>query len=217
MTLYFGDILPYLPLMFEALWVSIYVTFLSFISGSILGLFIYLGKVSRFRVLRAFSTTYIEIIRNTPLLVQLYLIYFGLGQVGINFNPLWSVLIGMTLNNSAYTAEIFRGGIDAVPNGLREAGSALGMRFPQIFRYVVLAPGIRNVLPALTNQFIILFLFSSVGSVIALDELTSTLQNLNSQTLRTFEIFGVGALLYFLTSALIALGSKYIERLAFKW
>lgn len=217
MTVYFGDILPYLPLMLEALWVSIYVTFLSFISGSVLGLFIYLAKISRFRVVRAFSQTYIEIIRNTPLLVQLYLIYFGLGQVGINFNPLWSVLIGMTLNNSAYTAEIFRGGIDAVPNGLREAGSALGMRFPQIFRYIVLAPGIRNVLPALTNQFIILFLFSSVGSVIALDELTSTLQNLNSQTLRTFEVFGVGALLYFLTSAIIALGSKYIERLAFKW
>jgi polar amino acid transport system permease protein len=217
MTFYFGDILPYLPIMLQALWVSIYVTVASFASGSVLGLFIYLGKSSRFRALRALSQTYIEIIRNTPLLVQLYLIYFGLGQVGINLNPLWSVLIGMTLNNAAYTAEIFRGGIDAVPKGLREAGSALGMRFHQIFRYVVLKPGIRNVLPALTNQFIILFLFSSIGSVIALDELTSTLQNLNSQTLRTLEIFTVGALLYFLTSAVIAIGSRFVERLAFRW
>ena len=217
MTVYFGDILPYLPLMLQALWVSIYVTFASFVAGSILGLFVYLAKSSRFRVIRACSQVYIEIIRNTPLLIQLYLIYFGLGQIGINFNPLWSVLIGMTLNNSAYTAEIFRAGIDAVPQGLREAGSALGMRFHQTFRYVVLKPGIRNVLPALTNQFIILFLFSSIGSVIALDELTSTLQDLNSQTLRTFEIFAVGAILYFLTSAVIALGSKSIERLAFRW
>lgn len=217
MTFYFGDIFPYLPLMLQALWVSIYVTFASFIAGSILGLFVYLGKSSRYRVLRTAGQAYIEIIRNTPLLVQLYLIYFGLGQVGVNLNPLWSVLIGMTLNNAAYTAEIFRGGIEAVPRGLREAGSALGMPFHQVFRYVVLKPGIRNVLPALTNQFIILFLFSSIGSVIALDELTSTLQNLNSQTLRTLEIFTIGALMYFLSSAAIALGSRFIERLAFRW
>ncbi|MGV8895173.1 MAG: amino acid ABC transporter permease [Rhodoglobus sp.] len=217
MTLYFGDIFPYLPIMLEALWVSIYVTALSFVVGSFLGLFIYLARASRFRALRWFGRGYVEVIRNTPLLVQLYLIYFGLGQVGINFNPLWSVLIGMSLNNAAYTAEIFRAGINAVPNGLREAGRALGMRYDQTFRHVVLMPGIRNVLPALTNQFIILFLFSSIGSVISLDELTAVLENLNSQTLRTFEIFTVGALLYFLTSAAIAYGARAIEKVAFKW
>ncbi|MDJ0333858.1 amino acid ABC transporter permease [Salinibacterium sp. G-O1] len=217
MTLYFGDIFPYLPIMLEALWVSIYVTALSFVVGSFLGLFIYLARASRFRALRWFGRGYVEVIRNTPLLVQLYLIYFGLGQVGINFNPLWSVLIGMSLNNAAYTAEIFRAGINAVPNGLREAGRALGMRYDQTFRHVVLMPGIRNVLPALTNQFIILFLFSSIGSVISLDELTAVLENLNSQTLRTFEIFTIGALLYFLTSAAIAYGARAIEKVAFKW
>ena len=217
MTLYFGDILPYLPVMLKALWVSIYVTLISFAAGGVLGIFIYLAKVSRFKALQLISNGYIEVIRNTPLLVQLYLIYFGLGSIGINFNPLWSVLIGMTLNNSAYTAEIFRAGISAVPKGLREAGTALGMPFHQTFRYVILKPGIRNVLPALTNQFIVLFLFSSIGSVIALDELTSTLQNLNSQTLRTLEIFTVGALLYFLTSAAIAFGSRITERMAFRW
>ena len=217
MTLYFGDILPYLPVMLKALWVSIYVTLISFAAGGVLGIFIYLAKASRFKALQLFSNGYIEVIRNTPLLVQLYLIYFGLGSIGINFNPLWSVLIGMTLNNSAYTAEIFRAGISAVPKGLREAGTALGMPFHQTFRYVILKPGIRNVVPALTTQFSVLFLFSSIGSVIALDELTSTLQNLNSQTLRTLEIFSVGALLYFLTSAAIAFGSRITERLAFRW
>lgn len=217
MTFYFGDIFPYLPLMLQALWVSIYVTLASFVVGSVLGIFIYLGKSSRIRVLSAFSHGYIELIRNTPLLVQLYLIYFGLGSIGINFNPLWSVLIGMTLNNSAYTAEIFRAGISAVPVGLREAGTALGMPFHQTFRYVILKPGIRNVLPALTNQFIVLFLYSSVGSVIALGELTATLEDLNSQTLRTLEIFTVGAVLYFLTSAVVAFASKLTERLAFRW
>jgi polar amino acid transport system permease protein len=217
MSLYFGDILPFLPVMLKALWVSIYVTLISFAAGSLLGIFIHLGKSSGIKALQLISNGYIEVIRNTPLLVQLYLIYFGLGSIGINFNPLWSVLIGMTLNNSAYTAEIFRAGFGAVPKGLHEAGTALGMPFHQTFRYVILKPGIRNVLPALTNQFIILFLFSSIGSVIALDELTSTLQNLNSQTLRTLEIYSVGALLYFLTSAAIAFASRVTERLAFRW
>jgi polar amino acid transport system permease protein len=209
--------LQYVPVLLHALWVSIYVTLGSFFTGSILGVFVYLAKASAARPARVLASAYIEVVRNTPLLVQLYIIYFGLSQFGLNFNPLWSALIGMTLNNSAYTAEIFRGGIDAVPRGLREAGSALGMRFDQTFRYIVFKPAIRNVLPALTNQFIVLFLFSSVGSVISLNELTSKMQDLNSETLRTFEIFTYGAIMYYLTSVLIALASRFAERVLFRW
>lgn len=217
MTFYFGDILPYLPLMLKALWVSVYVTLGSFFLGSVLGVFVYLGHDSRSRALRAVSVGYIEIFRNTPLLVQIYLIYFGLPEVGVNLNPLWSALVGLTLNNSAYTAEIFRAGIQSVPNGLREAASALGMRFSQTFRYIVLKPAVRNVLPALTNQFIVLFLFSSVASVISLNELTSILQDLNQRTLRTLEVFTFGAGLYYLTSAAIAWSSRLAERVLFRW
>lgn len=217
MTYYFGDILPYLPLMLKALWVSFYVTVLSFFLGSVLGVFVYLGRDSRFGLLRALATGFIELFRNTPLLVQLYLIYFGLPEIGVNLNPLWSTLLGMTLNNAAYTAEIFRAGIESVPKGLREAAGALGMRFGQTFRYVVLKPAIRNVLPALTNQFIVLFLFSSVGSVISLNELTSTLADLNQRTLRTLEVFTFGGALYYLTSAVIAGSSRLAERVLFRW
>src|SRR5690348_15176598 len=98
--------LPYLPLMLKALWVSVYVTLGSFLLGSVLGLFVYLGRASHRRSLRALSVGFIEVFRNTPLLVQLYLIYFGLPEVGVNLNPLWSTVLGMTLNNAAYTAEI---------------------------------------------------------------------------------------------------------------
>lgn len=217
MTFYFGDVLSYLPLMLQALWVSIYVTLGSFALGSVLGIFVYLGRDSGSRTLRTLSVSFIEVFRNTPLLVQLYLIYFGLPQFGINLNPLWSTLLGMTLNNAAYTAEIFRAGIQSVPAGLQEAASALGMRFSQTFRYVVLKPAIRNVLPALTNQFIVLFLFSSVGSVISLNELTATLEDLNQRTLRTLEVFSVGALLYYLTSAAIAWSSRLAEKTLFRW
>ncbi|HET6625901.1 MAG TPA: amino acid ABC transporter permease [Nocardioidaceae bacterium] len=217
MTFYFGDILPYLPVMLEALWVSIYVTLGSFFLGSVLGVFVYLGRDSSAKPLRVLAGGFIEVFRNTPLLVQLYLIYFGLPEIGINLNPLWSALLGMTLNNAAYTAEIFRAGIQSVPDGLREAASALGMRFSQTFRYIVLKPAVRNVLPSLTNQFIVLFLFSSVGSVISLNELTATLQDLNQQTLRTLEVFTFGAGLYYLTSAAIAWSSRLAERTLFRW
>jgi polar amino acid transport system permease protein len=217
MTFYFGDIVPYLPLMLKALWISVYVTIGSFFLGSVLGVFVYLGSDSRWRALRALSVGYIEIFRNTPLLVQIYLIYFGLPEIGVNLNPLWSALLGLTLNNSAYTAEIFRAGIQSVPTGLREAASALGMRFSQTFRYIVLKPAVRNVLPALTNQFIVLFLFSSVASMISLDELTSLLQDLNQRTLRTLEVFTFGAALYYLTSAAIAWSSRLAERVLFRW
>jgi len=216
-TFYFGDILPYLPVLLHALWISVYVTLIGFAAGSVAGVLISLARSSGVRALSAPAGVYIEIFRNTPLLVQLYLIYFGLGQVGINFNPLWSAVIGLTLNNAAYTAEIFRAGFESVPAGLREAASALGMTPVQNFRYVVLKPAVRNVLPSLTNQLIVLFLFSSVGSVIALPELTNELSNINSLTNRTLETFTYGAVLYYLVSVAMAMSSRLAEKTLFRW
>lgn len=217
MTFYFGDILPYLPVLLQALWISVYVTLIGFAVGSVAGVLISLARSSRVRALRVPAGVYIEIFRNTPLLVQLYLIYFGLGQVGINFDPFWSAVLGLTLNNAAYTAEIFRAGFESVPAGQREAASALGMSTVQNFRYVVLKPAVRNVLPSLTNQLIVLFLFSSVGSVISLGELTSVLSDINSQTNRTLEVFTYGAVLYYLVSVAMAMSSKLAEKTLFRW
>ena len=217
MTFYFGDILPYLPVLLQALWISVYVTLIGFAAGSVAGVLISLARSSGVRALSAPAGVYIEIFRNTPLLVQLYLIYFGLGQVGINFNPFWSAVVGLTLNNAAYTAEIFRAGFESVPAGQREAASALGMSPVQNFRYVVLKPAVRNVLPSLTNQLIVLFLFSSVGSVIALPELTNELSNINSLTNRTLETFTYGAVLYYLVSVAMAMSSRLAEKTLFRW
>jgi polar amino acid transport system permease protein len=217
MTVNFAAVLPYLPVMLRALAISIEVTVLSFFMGSVLGVFVYIGRRSVLAPPRWLAHGFIEIFRNTPLLVQLYLIYFGLPELGINLGPFWSTLLGMTLNNAAYTAEILRGGIEAVPTGQLEAARALGLRYMQTFRFIVLKPAIRNVLPALTNQFIVLFLFSSVGSVISLNELTSALADLNERTLRTLEIFTVGGVLYYLTSAVIAGTSRLAERYLFRW
>ncbi len=217
MSWYPGDLIPYLPAIFQGLWMSVYISVLSFLAGSVLGLIAYRAKVGRSKLLARTSSAYIEVVRNVPLLVVLYLIYFGLGQIGINLDPLWSTLIALTINNGAYVAEILRAGFDSVPQGLREAAEALGMSSGQAFRYVVFKPGIRKVFPALTNQFILLFLFSSVASVIALPELTNELMSANSVTLRTFEVFTLGALLYYGVSSFFAIGSRIGEKRLFRW
>ena len=217
MTLYFNDLIPYSSLLLKGLWISFWITLVTMFVGGTLGVILYRGKTGKVRVLRLISSSYIELFRNTPLLVQLYLIYFGLPQIGINVNAIWSGLIALSLNNAAYTAEIYRAGFESVPQGLREAGSALGMQSRQIFRYVLFLPAIRNVFPALTNQFILLFLSSSVMSIIALPELMNVVMDISSQTYRTVEVLAVGGLLYFGVSTLLAISSRVTEVRLFKW
>ncbi len=217
MALYFGDLLPFSSLLLEGLWTALYITLVAMVAGSALGVFLYLGKVGPGKAVSIFCTCYIEAIRNTPLLVQLYLIYFALPALGINLEPIWAAVIGLTLNNAAYTAEIYRAGFESVPHGLREAGKALGMKNAQIVRYIVLLPATRNVFPALTNQLILLFLASSIGSIISLPELTNAIMSVSNTTYRTIEVLAVGGLLYLGVSALLSLASKQAETTLFRW
>jgi polar amino acid transport system permease protein len=217
MTFYFGDLLPYAGVLLHALWVSIYLSVIAMLVGSALGVALYRGKAARAGAMSRACSAYIEVFRNTPLLVQLYLIYFGLPEIGLNLNPTWAGLVALTLNNAAYTAEIYRAGFDSVPKGLIEAGRALGMRQPQVFRHIMFVPATRTVFPALTNQFILLFLASSIASIIGLPELMNTILNINSDTYRTFEVLTVGGLLYFVVSGLFALAARVLEGRLFGW
>jgi polar amino acid transport system permease protein len=213
----FADIAPYVPLFFQGLLLSVYISLISMVAGSLIGLLAYQLKVGPFRPLRMLSSAYIEVFRNVPLLVVLYLVYFGLPAYGLNFDPLWSAIIAMSVNNGAYVAEIVRAGFSSVPLGTREAAHALGMNSWQTFRYVVFVPGIRHVIPALTNQFILLFLFSSVASVISLNELTYELMSANSRSLRTIEVFSLGLILYYGASSILAATSRLGEKVLFRW
>lgn len=217
MTFNLGDLSPYTSLLLTSLWVSVYISVLAMAVGGAFGVALYRGKVAEVRIVRIISSAYVEVFRNTPLLVQLYLIYFGLPELGVNLDPIWAGIVALTLNNAAYTAEIYRAGFESVPHGLVEAGQALGMQGRQVFRYIVFMPATRNVFPALTNQFILLFLASSIASIIGLPELMNSILNINSQTYRTFEILAVGGLLYFSVSGILALGSKLVEMRLFKW
>ncbi len=217
MNLYFGDILPYLGEMLGALWISLWVTTAAFIIGGVLSVVVYLGKASRLRVLRVISGIYIGAFRNTPMLVQIYLIYFGLPVWGINLDVYASSLVALSLNSAAYCAEIIRGGFESTPPGLREAGEALGLGRRDIFLRVVLTPAIRGVFPSLANQFVHLFLSSSIASVIGLPELMHAILEINTQTYRTIEVLTIGALLYFAAGILLSLLFRLLERVLFRW
>ena len=152
--------------------VTLKLTVLSILFGLVIGSIAGLGRVSKNKLFFGISTTYVEIIRGTPLLVQILIVYFGLPAIGINLQPEPAGIIALSVCSGAYIAEIVRVGIESVPKGLMEAARSLGMSYLQSMRYVILPQAFRNVLPALCNEFIALLKDSSLLSVISIVELT---------------------------------------------
>jgi polar amino acid transport system permease protein len=143
---------------------------------------------------------YVEIIRNTPFLVQLFFIFFGLPSIGVRLDPLLAAMLAMTLNMAAYTIEIVGAGLDAVPRGQTEAALALGLRPRQVFVKIVLPQALKVIFPALTSQIIIMMLESAVVSQIAVRELTYEADMLQARTFRAFETYFVVTMVYLVLS-----------------
>ncbi|BCH13652.1 amino acid ABC transporter permease [Mesorhizobium sp. L-2-11] len=143
---------------------------------------------------------YVEVMRNTPFLVQLFFIFFGLPSIGIRLDPILAAMLAMTLNMAAYTIEIVGAGLDAVPRGQTEAALALGLRPRQVFVKIVLPQALRVIFPALTSQIIIMMLESAVVSQIAVRELTYEADMLQARTFRAFETYFVVTIVYLLLS-----------------
>jgi polar amino acid transport system substrate-binding protein len=162
--------------------------------------------------LRSAAVAYIEIYRGTPLLIQLFILYYGLPNVGIVLSPLVAAVAGLGMNYAAYEAEVYRAGMEAVPRGQTEAGLSLGMPRPLVLRRIVFPQAFRISLPAVTNDFIALFKDSSIVSVIAMVELTKTYGILAATTLRYFELGIVVAILYFGMSYPLSLLARRLER-----
>jgi polar amino acid transport system permease protein len=217
MQLFFGDLIPYAPELLAGLGVSVLITVAAVLIGSPLGVGVYLLRAARNPVARAVGSTYVEVIRNTPLLLQLYLIYFALPSVGVNFDPITAGIIALSVNNSAYLAEIYRAGFEAIPKGQLEAADALGLSRRITFIHVRLVPALRNVLPSLTNQVILLFLASSIASIVAVPELMHVMMGITTSTFRTIETFIVGGILYFIVAFLIAAASRLVETRGIRW
>jgi polar amino acid transport system permease protein len=174
-----------------------------------------LARTSGPKPVQAVVAAYVEVIRNTPFLVQMFMIFFGLPTVGVRLDANTGALLAMVLNGSAYTIEIVRAGILSVSHGQVEASTALGLHRLQTFRLVVLPQALRVVLPPLSSQFILLMLNSSVCSAISADELTSAALDIQSRTFRAFEAFIVAAAIYFALSLAFSAAFAAIERLAF--
>jgi polar amino acid transport system permease protein len=209
-SLNFSVLVEYFPVMLDGLRMTIYISALSIVFGTLLGLAGALAKVSRVRVLRGIAAVYVEWIRNTPLLVQIMFIYFGLG-VFVPFSPLAASVFALSFFSGAYITEIIRAGIQSVHKGQREAALTLGMTERQAMVLVVLPQATRRILPPLVGQFISLTKDSSLVSVIAVTELAYVAKNIVAETFRAFEIWLAIALFYFVLSYAMSRAVRTLE------
>jgi polar amino acid transport system permease protein len=180
--------------------------------GMVLAVLGALGKTSGPRPLRWAIDAYIELIRNTPFLIQIFVVFFGLPVIGIRLEADQASLLALVINVGAYGIEIIRAGIESISKGQIEAGRALGLKPLQIFRLVVLKPAIQAIYPALTSQFILLMLNSSVCSVIAASELTGAANDIQARNFRSFEVYFVVTAMYFALSMMFWGAFALIER-----
>jgi len=146
---------------------------------------------------------FVELIRNTPFLVQIYFIFFALPLAGVRLDPTPTAIIALGINGGAYAIEIIRGGVQSIGKGQIEAGLALNLNRMQVFRLIVLKPALRAIYPSLVSQFILLTLTTSIASAISAYELTSVAQVIESNSFRSFEVYGVVTLLYLAMSWLL--------------
>jgi polar amino acid transport system permease protein len=198
----FGDVFAYWPELVAGVVHTLVLSALAMAIGMAVAVLGALAKTSGPKWLRWILDAYIELIRNTPFLIQIFMIYFGLPAAGLRLSSDSAALLALVVNVGAYGIEIIRAGIESISKGQIEAGKSLGLRPLQIFRYVVLKPSIQAIYPSLTSQFILLMLNSSVCSAIAASELTAAAGDIQSRNFRSFEVYFVVTCIYFGMSAL---------------
>ncbi len=212
----FSAILRYWPELLQGVWVAASLSVLTFLLGTALGILGATGRISRRRWLYRVSTFYVELFRNTPLLVQMYIMYYGLEAFSIKLNAFTAALLAMSLNSGAYETEIIRGGIIAVGRGQIEAAFSIGMTYVQTLRKVVIPYALQVIFPPLGNQFIGIILGSSVASVITVPEITYVGLNIGSRSYRDFETFLVIWVIYIGLNLVLSALFKLTGRMAFR-
>lgn len=206
MTLDFSIVLSRWDMLLDGLGLTARLALITTFTGFFIGTLVAIARRSGGRFLRGVASTYVESIRNTPFIVQIFVIYFGLSSLGFSFTAIMVAVIALTVNVGAYTAEIMRAGFDSIQKGQWEAGECLGLSPVQLYWHVGLRPAMERVYPALTSQFILLMLASSVTSQISTEELTAAGSFIQSETYRPFETYIVVALLYLGLSIVMRIG-----------
>lgn len=199
----FSAVLEYWPLLLEGAWVTLRLTFFATALGFIIGTACAVARTSGPRWLRAVVTAYVEVIRNTPLLIQSYFLIFGLSSAGLRLPILVGATLALVVNIGAYTTEVMRAGIESIHKGQLEAADCLGMSKTQVFMHVVLRPAMERVYPSLVSQYVLLMLGSSILSAVGVEELFGISNRVQSETFRNFEIFVVLGVLYLALSLIV--------------
>lgn len=183
---------------------TILVSIIALFIGFLLGMLVCIMKISTSKVLKTISTIYIEILRGTPILVQIYILYFGLPQIGINFPGIFGLssafvtgAIGLSINSSAYVAEILRGGIQSVDKGQMEASRSLGLGYASTMLHVIIPQGVKNSLPSLANEFIALVKESAIISIVGVQEIMFSSSTVRIATFKALEPYIIAAIIYF--------------------
>lgn len=211
----FALIVDSVPFLLKGTVYTVEVSLLAITFGLVLGWALGLAAVSGLRWLRAITWAYVQFIRGTPLLVQIFLIYFGLPVFGIDIPAFWSGVIALGMNSGGFQAEIVRAGIESIDRGQTEAARSIGMSRLQALVFILVPQAIRRVIPPLTNELITLTKSSSLLSAIAALELTHAGQLIIARTFAPFEIYAAVAVLYLALIALLSRASALLERRVF--
>ena len=202
-----------MPLLLTGAAVTVQITALSVLIGIIIGLFVGIARISTYRVVHLIAAVYVDFLRGTPLLVQIFLVYFALPVVtGQRIDPFVAAIAACSINSSAYVAEIFRAGIQSIDAGQMEAGRSLGMSWLQTMRYIIVPQAARRVIPPLGNEFIALLKDSSLVSVIGFEELTRRGQLIIARTYASLEIWLCVAIIYLAMTVSISRLVAWLER-----
>ena len=202
-----------LPLLLAGAGVTIEITAIAVGLGFIFGLITSVCRLSGVKILQVIAVCYVNIIRGTPMLVQIFLIYFALPMViGERINPFVAAVAACSINSGAYVSEIFRAGIQSVDKGQMEAGRSLGLSWMQTMRYVIMPQAFKHVTPPLGNEFISMTKETSLVSVIGFEELTRRGQLIIAKTYGSFEIWLTVAAIYLVMTLTIARLVSYLER-----
>lgn len=213
MDLDFGIIVKVFPLLLQGAAVTVEITALSVGLGFLIGMLVGVARLAQARLLRWLAMIYIDFIRGTPLLVQIFLIYFALPMItGTRIDPFIAAITACSINSGAYIAEIFRAGIQSIDKGQVEAGRSLGLNWYQTMRFVVMPQAFKRVIPPLGNEFIAMLKDSSLVSVIGFEELTRCGQLIIAKTYNSFEIWMAVAMLYLIMTLTISRLVAFLER-----
>lgn len=193
--------------------ITVLLSIFSLAIGTTLGAFLSLLRLSKFKILKLISTTYIELVRGTPVIVQISLVFFGSYAImGANVDKFLAALIALSLNCAAYVAEIIRSGIQSVDKGQTEASRSLGLSNGQTMKHIILPQAVRNILPALVNEFVTLIKETSIASTIGVADLMYASKIVQSSSFQPFGPLVIVAIIYFIFTFTISQSIGWFER-----